>query len=261
MKVAICFLTNKINDDTVDFIRKSLIHQCETNVSDIQYDFYTLYDSNEIINDQKIITFNWSNLKKTYNITRVISDKEYVGMCCLPLFYLSDLHNEYDYYLFWEDDLLYTGFFNDHSIFDVLDKYIKFYDYDICFTDERQIAVHYKWNTWFWRQKGRYSINKKWKIYNYLLNTYVISKNALTDLKRFYTCGKYFGHHELIVNTFFYNQRDKYKIQTFDKYINVFTKWYNDTTYKNLSTINDNWLIHPVKTQEILNDLKSKFQI
>ena len=257
MNIGICFLTTdkKINNLIVNYIKTKLSECINNNInSNKKYELYTLLETEELnFTDYHKIPFNFNILKEKYNNRFFYIYKNFRGICHLPLFYFYDLHSEYDYYIFYEDDLLYTGFLfeNNNNPFNT----IPFENYDMMFMYDRIDNPN-----WHWRSKCEYNIPKKWIPYEGLLNCYIISNKALKELKDFCTNYSWDGHHELLVNSFFMNQQDKYKIGFVEKYIPCYINWLWVTTYQQLffKELSQYCFIHPIKNNDNLKYVKSK---
>jgi len=257
MNIGICFLTTdkKNNNQIVNYIKTKLSECINNDInSNKKYELYTLLetDKNNLI-DNHTISFKFDELKKKYNVDFFMF-KEFMGICHLPLFYFYDLHPEYDYYIFYEDDLLYTNFLFENNInpFNI----ISFENYDMMFMYNRINNPE-----WFWQLNCEYNIPKKWTPYEGLLNCYIISNKTLKELKDFCANSKWYGHHELLINSFFLNQQDKYKIGTINKYIPCYINWQEATLYQELffKELSEYCFVHPIKNDKMLNYVKSKY--
>ena len=113
---------------------------------------------------------------------------------------------------------------------------------------------------WHWANFN-HKICDGWIEYEGLLNSYIISNKALSDLKNFCTCNKWYGHHELMINSFFYNQKDKYKIGLYNDYIPTYIEWREFDVINRLLTEpipTKDFFIHPIKsfnTLSVVNDI------
>lgn len=253
MNIAICFLTNENKDLTIpNYIYEKLNKVTKNNSNN--YDIYRLLNVNQYSHrkyNNLTYEFTWEDLRKKYNHVDKWFYKEYMGVCDLPLFYLQENQPDYDYYIFYEDDLYFTGFNKNLNPFEKI--YIK--DYDIIFSYPRKYR-----ESWYWCSKYAYNLPNGWIPYEGLLNCYIISNKALKDLKEFCCNGEWHGHHELVVNSFFYNQKDKYKIGNINNYYKT-RIFLNDIELKiylrNNNIITENIFLHPIKENNMLTKVKN----
>ena len=256
MNIGVCFLTTELKSQNsiVNFIKNSLNNVLNIKNFYKQYHLYTLFETNNINSiEDNIIPFNFKQLREKYNIKHKYI-QNFRGVCHLPLFYLYDLHPEYDYYIFYEDDLLYTNFLFENNINPF--NNIPFEYYDITFTYNRIFNPN-----WYWVKNVSYNLPKEWTPYEGLLNCYIISNKALKDLKEFCCNGKWYGHHELMVNSFFYNQQDKYKIDLIKNHIPCNIHWLDSKLYQDLffKELSEYCFVHPIKNDKMLNYVKRKY--
>lgn len=254
MKVAICYLTNTKKDQAVsEGIKESLENVVVNNPNNVHtYDLYTLInvDKPKKKDNKNTYSFTWDELREKYNHVNRVFYRDYMGVCHLPLFYLQEKQPDYDYYIFYEDDLYFTGFnFNVNPF----EGYIM-NDYDVAFTYGRSYNPE-----WFWVSKFEYSLPEGWVGFEGLLNCYVISNQALKDLKEFCCNGKWHGHHELMVNSFFENQKDKYRTTSLNRIYKsrIFLDVNDLILYLMKQEDIGNTFIHPIKTFDMLMNIKS----
>lgn len=192
-----------------------------------------------------IFKFSYDNFKNEhkYELLEDYYVGKYSGNCIYPLLYFYMSH-DYDYYMFYEDDLAYTG--------DIVDLYDRIIDgeHDAYFSNEFEYAS----SKWYWvmpkfvPQLKYPAINRdNWR--KLVLNIYILNKKALNVLDEALNSGEWCGHHEFLVPTILYNN-DDISIDYFqDKLDDDITTWDKDYLKKYLIE-NDpktNSLYHPIK--------------
>ena len=253
MKVAICYLTNTKKDQTISKeIYKNLSKAIKDNPNnENEYDIYVLSNVDKLPKnrDSKTYPFTWDQLREKYNYIHKVFYKDYMGVCHLPLFYLQDNQPDYDYYIFYEDDLYFTGFKDGLNPFD---KYVSG-GFDMVFAYGRIYNP-----AWYWVSQFAYRLPEGWYGFEGLLNCYIISNKALKDLKEFCCDGKWFGHHELLVNSFFKNQPDKYKVTSLNHDFDsrIFLDKDDLLIYLKRNEKDENTFLHPIKTVDLLKMVK-----
>ena len=158
----------------------------------------------------------------------------------LPLLDMYNNHkNEYDMYLFWEDDLSYFG---KENIFDSID-----FNCDAIFQDKRLLVSD---DNWFWWYKADHKIDENIikNLYHGLLNIYGLNHNVIDNLFEFIKNGNYVEH-EMLISAFVLN--NNYKVNYINNYIKCWLK-YDDSA----PITNEYDLIHPIKQIRKYNKIK-----
>jgi len=205
------------------------------------------------VSEDHIFNFTWEEMIEKYHSK--FYGKAYVGNCCYPfieLWHRLEEHNShYDYFIFVEDDILYTGDYV--RLFDT----IKVNQYD---------CVRFQYNhfptNWYW-YKDQY-INKDTrrtvifpfcKIHKGLLQLYSLSNKAMSYLYDKLTFNVYLAHHELLINTLLDNN-DELTKHFYDQDLNTHIYVYKDELRRYIEhhSILENELYHPIK-----NDLFDTF--
>lgn len=253
MKIAICYLTNTKKDQTVsNEIYKSLENVVKNNSNNKHtYDiFRVINDNNQREDEDNTYYFTWEQLRKKYNHENRVFYKDYMGVCHLPLFYIKEKQPNYDYYIFYEDDLYFTGFDNNINPFDQF----PISDFDIIFTYGRSYNPN-----WFWISKFKHNLPEGWYGFEGLLNCYIISNKSLEDLQKFCCDGQWYGHHELMINAFFENQKNIYRVGSLNRTFKsrIFLEANDLVIYLMKYDENiENTFIHPIKNIDMLTKVK-----
>lgn len=232
MNQVILYLTNKTDKCTIKQFKrlKKQLKECDL--------IYLYHCTNNQIPDE-IKNLNY------YTFTSdILTDLNYnpientliPGSNHFPLlkFYLE--HPNYDYYWLIEDDVRYTGNFNDF-----INSYNNI-DSDLL---SAYVRTYYDEPDWYWwfRDNINYSINELLASFNPI---YRISNKALCFLNKFLIKG-FKGHHEMLMPSALKN--NSFKVNDF----NDFKPTYNKITYyhKKLNKIQyiKNMLYHPIKSK------------
>lgn len=243
MKIALCFLTTADYHFNIKMlkqqIKKSVLHDI---------DLYIYVDNNNKNHYTKCgntIYFHYSYFRhifnwnvEYYNDGSAIAFKS--GMEFLPLLDMYNNHkNEYDMYMFWEDDLSYFG---KENIFDSID-----FNCDAIFQDKRLLVSD---DNWFWWYKAEHKIDESIIkiLYHGLLNIYALKGNIIDSLFEFIKNGNYVEH-EMLISAFVLN--NNYNVNYINNYIKCWLK-YEDSA----PITNEYDLIHPVKQIRKYNKIK-----
>ena len=194
----------------------------------------------EVFDNTIYFSYDYLKQKYNYNIT-FLHHKPFHGLMNLPLIDLYRNHNEYDNYIFYEDDVLYQG---DKNLFTLFD-----YSYDMVFQDERQYNV-----IWYWylNMNNYYgNIKNEYLPYSGLLNIFAVSNKFLNEYYNFLKETGLMAFHEYSINSFTINRANK-NILTYTALPNSLSK---NMEYKSdlLKHGNHYNIVHPIKT---LKDLK-----
>jgi hypothetical protein len=238
MNIAICFLTTNKNHFNLKLLKDQIKLSSLHNIDVYEY----IDNDSEYIIDDHIIYFNYDFLvKKTkYNRAEInyihpaLGKK--VGLEFLTFIDMYINHkNEYDFYMFYEDDVSYFG---SKNLFDIID-----FNCDAIFQDRRFNA---KEDGWYWTSCEPYNLNDINIIYHGLLNIYGLTGNIINEIINYYSQGNY-CHHEGLISSYVLNN-GKYKVN----YINDYIKSYFD--FWDSVEVNGYYdLIHPIKTEEKYN--------
>ena len=154
MKISICFLTTNKNHFNLNLLKD----QAKSSLYDIDIYEYINYEYNgkSYYIDNNTIYFNYDFLIKKTNYNRKNINYiwhptlgKYVGLQFLPLIDMYINHkDEYDFYMFYEDDLLYFG---KENLFDKID-----FDCDVIFQDKR---INVKKDNWMWINSEPYNLS------------------------------------------------------------------------------------------------------
>lgn len=244
MNIAICYLTTSISQYQFNLNKLiEQINQCKKHYIDLYIyindeNLINNYITDNELNNIKYIHFSYSSLRQQFNYNHYWSNgdsstKRNSGMQIFPLLNLYQIHNNYDYYMFIEDDVLINT--ND-NIFDKIT-----YNFDILFSEPRTIN-----NNWYWINKDN-NIKKTFLPYSGLLNIYIVKNEVLNNFINNVINKGLYAHHEYLFNGYSYYMR--YNITYLSKLYNVYCKLklnLNDCYYD---------IIHPVKTKEEYNKI------
>lgn len=226
-----------------------VVYQYITN-NDI-YEF-NINHINKMINESKydidielVENIDIEKLKNKYNYHHDFYDSsKTTGLNFLILLDAYINHkDEYEYYLFWEEDLIFNS---ERNIFD--DICDNFKNYDIVFQNKRKLN-HY----WFWGLHN-YLNNikvKGYKPYEGLLNIYFMNSKVMEDLLKFMNDGNW-AHHEYLINSYIIKHKDKYNIGYLSNIYKVYTDFNRLSHNKNYKEYD---LVHPIKTLEDYSEL------
>ena len=247
-KIAICYITNNKNFNEVIF---KIYYKLVSYLNKNKFDVYILL-SNEINNNtinkkwekitHNLIIFKYYKLKNYLNYSHTFDKDEYVGNCHLPIIYFSKIHPEYIGYFFYEDDV-YINF--KQNLFDM----INFDNFDVILQNKRKIND----KEWSWLKKHLHSDFGNLTISNSgLYNIYYIKKKVLNQFYNWFMENYFYGHHELLYNTFFYLKKNEYNIEYFDNYVNDYTDSYNPKSLLLKTILNEkiHIIFHPCKNEQ-----------
>lgn len=243
MKIAICYLTCISND--YDFNFQHLLNHIKGQTKH-SVDLYKYINNENIdyeVNDNEI-TFSYDYITKQFNYSfRLKNGNSPVGdLSGLQIFPLLDLmkkHPEYDYYMFYEDDVLLN---TDKNLFDNLD-----------FTNKIILQNERIYNDLWWWYRG-YKLNNVLHYldpYSGLLNIYLVSKDILIYFIYTILNRGYYGHHELLFNGFvmkFYQNKISYLSDIYNLKCTVYDYQLDNESHE---------ITHPVKTKEQYDKLIS----
>jgi len=248
MKLAICFLTTNEKHFNLNILKQQIKDSKLHNI-----DLYVYVDNNDnyVIKDN-ITYFNYQYLKNKFNYQHTYYSGNVngstvfykAGMQFLPWLDMYTNHkDEYDMYLFFEDDVSY---FSDKNLFDSID-----FNCDALFQNKR---ITVEEDEWWWWYHSEYKIdrNKIQKTFHGLLNIYGCKQHIINDFINFLNEDNYI-HHELLLSAFILNNCN-IKVNYVDDYFKCYF------TYINKYSLEEKYdFVHPVKTLEkynFLNNLK-----
>lgn len=201
------------------------------------------YDCDLFIYDN--VDFDVYRKKFNYNHTFGAS---YEGMMFLILLDGYQKHkDEYKYYMFFEDDLVFNS---ERNLFDdICDNFIYSKDiYDVIFQNQRNKDYY-----WYWGIHNHLSNIKTqgYIPYSGLLNIFLMNQKTLEDLLKFINDGNW-AYHEYLINSYIMKYKDKYNIGYLSDIYKVYTDFNRLNYDKNYK---DYYLIHPIKTLEDYSEL------
>lgn len=245
MKISICFLSTIKNH----FNLQELINQ-SNNSKNHQIDIYEYINDENNIDDYKIdnntIYFKFNYLRNKFNYHHIYYNEaaEYsAGMQFLTLLDMYINHkNEYDIYMFYEDDLSYFG---KDNLFDKID-----FNCDVIFQSPRLTIEDDKW--WWWYNNNDHFINENLIIYHGLLNIYALKNYVCDNLLKFIQNN--YLHHEGLISTYVLNNYNN--IHYINNYINSYLD-FNDSYWDNPTKYD---LIHPIKLYERYKCIKEIYE-
>lgn len=249
MKIAVCFLSTNKNHFNYDLLlqqtKESKLHEIDiyhyiNDYNNIPH--YLLVNNNEIY-------FSFDVLKNKFNYNnylykeKSIDDKYNIAgnqfLCLLDLYVNNK--NEYDFFLFWENDIV---FFNkNNNFFDIIDFNCEALLLNNNF--EKNI------NEWFWIKYCNYYFNEHLDFKNALLQLYGFNKLSLEKFIDFIN-DKNYAHFELLIPTFVMNKLNN--INFISSFFNIKTEYY-EISIDNINNKID--ILHPVKTIEKYNNYKN----
>lgn len=252
MNIAICFLSTVKNHFNLENLKiqakNSKLHNIDV------YEYIENNDYTYNIEDKKIY-FNLYFLSKKYkwdhihdNVGNKIRDK--AGLLFLPLIDLyTNFKDKYDMYLFYEDDVSYFG---TENLFDIIN-----FNSDVVFQDQRITVDDDHWVWWYdWRNNNNVTNDVKIDrniikiLYHGLLNFYGLKPYVIEKFLNFIKDN--YAFYELLISAFILN--DNYSVHYINDYIQSYFSFNNDAPISNKYL-----LVHPVKTIEKYQSIKSKF--
>ena len=237
MNIAICFLTT-----IKDHFNLKLLKEQAKNSKNHNIDIYEYIDNDsEYYIKENTIYFNYQYLKNKFNYNHSWYNKtsgtlSKSGLQFLPWLDMYINHkNEYDMYLYYEDDLSY---FSEKNLFDIID-----FNCDAIFQNKRNLPFLDNW--WWYYNDNNHYLSNKYIPYHGPLHIYGAKGNIIDGFIEFIK-DNYF-HHELLISS--YILTNKYKVNYIDTYIYSYFAFFennisNDIYYE---------LIHPIKTIEKYN--------
>lgn len=235
MKIAICFLSIKENHFNYNLLKE----QCDNSKLHKIDIFYYINDNNiNYKRSKEYIYFNYNYLKHKYKYYHDFLDaykySSYYGLTFLTwLDMYSEHKNEYDMYLFYEDDICYFG---DNNFFDLID-----FNTDVLLQD--CVNLYKNDTTWYWYNEGPYNILNSYDIYHCIMNIYGAKQKVIEGFLDF--INKNYIHDEALLPTYVLNN------EFFVNYINDYIPLYSNyiDNINNIKSQNFN-LIHPIKTKD-----------
>lgn len=195
----------------------------------------------------KDCVFGWKHLQNKFSYEKwYIKTMRYQGNCMLPMFDLYIRHQDYDYYMFYEDDIAYLSKVN------IFDKIFDTFEdkFDAIFQDHRINNP-----TWIWTEQRFQNLSeiKQFTQYEGLCNIYILSGKIINGLIKFIKKG-YFAHHENLINSFVLNNYKPDRIKYIDDIFNIKCDWrpFDLSDCKNKYDI-----VHPVKQIEDYVNLRT----
>jgi hypothetical protein len=250
MNIAVCFLSITKDHFNLEELKKQAKESKLHNI-----DIYEYIENNDYTYnvEDKTIYYSLYHLAKKYNwnyvhtnIWNKIGDK--AGLLFLPLIDLYTNHkDEYDMFLFYEDDVSYFG---NENLFDTIDL-----NTDVVFQDRRITVDDDHWAWWYDER-----LNRDTKIdreiikvlYHGLLNFYALKSNVIADFIKFIKDN--YAYYELLIPAFVLN--NDYKVNYANDYVKTYSSFSDD------APITDEFLlVHPIKTIEKYNLIKSEIKI
>ena len=149
--------------------------------------------------------------------------------------------NEYDIYMFYENDLSYFG---KKNLFDSIN-----FNNDIIF--QKKCINIKKDLDWYWYKIHDYNILGSYTIYHSLMNIYCANSNFIEGLLKF--MNNNYMHHEGLIHTYALN--NNYKIDYINNYIPLYCNYINNIKKIRVYSYD---LIHPIKLEETYNRIKFK---
>jgi len=204
------------------------------------------YDCDLFIYDN--VDFDIYRKQFNYNYT---FGPSYVGVTFLILLDCYQKHkDEYKYYMFFEDDLIFNS---ERNLFDdICDNFIYNNDnkdiYDVIFQNQRKKNYY-----WYWGIHNHLSNIKRqcYIPYSGLLNIYLMNQKTIEDLIKFINKGNW-AHHEYLINSYILKNKDKYNIGYLNNIYKVYSIANRLIHHKNYKEYD---LIHPIKTLEEYSEL------
>lgn len=246
MKIAVCFLSI-IKDH---FNLQNLKNQAN-NSKYHQIDIYEYLDyDSEYKNENNTIYFNYPELKRKFNYLYEYDWKPGLGkkegMMFLPFLDMWLKHkNEYDFYLFIEDDVSYFG---NKNLFDTIN-----FDCHALMIFHPYMFTKYMQNHWWLVQAPHYldpNIIKD-NCHRYC-NIFGMQSNIVSQLVDFIDEGNY-AFFEWMIPSFLFNI--PIKINYISSYLRVFDTF--DETHLPKQLFYE--MIHPIKNIETYNYYKNNF--
>lgn len=279
-RIAVCFLMHsfaerpqylfyKLKKDLCEDDRYKVFAMLETsslsqNINKFEYDYGsycidipTNIHTNDFddklkfgISKDNSLLFTWDDMIKKYRSIK--HGPSYVGNCCYPFLELyhklEERKEHFDYFIFIEDDIIYTGDYKE--LFDKIqiDKY-DFVRY------ENKIADF----SWYWfnehkRTNKFRNVFGNRKLVHGLLQLYSLSNKAIKFLYDEITQNQYLAHHELLVSTLLENN-DNLTKHTYANDIptHIYVYEHELNNFLNSNPFRKNELYHPIKQVSYLS--------
>lgn len=238
MKVCCLFLTCKNSTNKVVMENYSNVaRMCAQSNIDL---YLYINDENQTYLDLgKTCYFSYSHLNYKFHYKYIFPErhKYYYGLMHLPLMDLYESHPEYDFYLFYEDDVF---FFGDYNIFDKID-----FNKDVFFQDKRTID-----EDWYWYHNyNNYSaLDRKFYLpWSGCLHIYGMSNKTLEKYIAFIKKRKLHAHHEYSINSYVLNNnKPDITISYFPNDVTMNCSWDGNTLDDNCYD-----LMHPIKDESM----------
>ena len=240
---AIFFLCANVNE-----IKIRIFERLKEQVSKVEnVDLYIAIDEEnkgeiDRVNHDKIVFFNYHKYKQ-YNLYRIRKDRRakitYIGNTIYPFIDFCINHLQYDRYMFYEDDMIYTG--------DISKLFNQCEGYDIVLQQEIKPAeAHWPWIMQEYNKlaTGYFYSNT----YNAMTNLYIVSKDCALFLHNRLLQKEWFAHHELIMATEIVSNDKKWKC--FSGNNAVFIYDYELGNYLSTEQVQKDTFYHPVKWPE-----------
>lgn len=155
--------------------------------------------------------------------------------------------DEYKYYMFFEDDLVFNS---ERNLFDdICDNFIYSKDvYDVIFQNQRNKDYYWYWGIYNYLSNIK---TKGYIPYSGLLNIFLMNQKTLEDLLDFINKGNW-AYHEYLINSYIMKYKDKYNIGYLSNIYKVYTDFNRLSHNKNYKEYD---LVHPIKTLEDYSEL------
>ena len=235
MKIAVCFLSCKRDHFNLEKWKFQAYNSKYHNI-----DIYEYIDHDaEYIIDGNTILFNYDYLRNKFNWHVVYNNLgSAVGMksstLLLPWLDMWSNHkNEYDMYLYIENDIAYFG---KKNFFDEID-----FNCDTIFATNRYLMSQFNWGWYDSEHKLDRNVIKDY--WHGLCNFFGYTSNKIEKLAAFINEGNY-AHCEWLLSSFAMNQNPLH-VHYVSNYMNVWTSYIKRDLPQN--KVYD--LIHPIKTE------------
>lgn len=234
----LCHTVNEVNVHTID----RLYRQAE----EFNIDVVVLTDNPKTENKNwNIKHFDYDELRSKYN-SMTEYKRKHIGNTVYPFLDFAETA-DYDWFMFYEDDLTYTG--NIGELYERLTT--RYSDYDCCFPS---MFIQY-YDKWVWLDEICEDVKHpdgicKFDTFHVLMNLYVMSKDAanrINNILRFNSDWR--GHHEWVIPTVLMHY--KFNIKFFCNDLNrCILRWNAVETEDHMlhEGVRINSLYHPIKT-------------
>lgn len=213
---------------------------------------------NEVKDKFNIYEFDYTTSFPQYNLFRIVkpdickkSKIYYNGNCIYPFMDFSTKH-DYDYYMFYEDDLLYTG-----NIIELYNKLVN---------DPHEFYTHVRYSKepkrWTWTFECKHITDPSYTQYwSHLFTIYMAPKKTLQKINEVLLSKKWYWHHEGILATITRDMDLFYIEKILDKSNVTFRiDWFDDKMKEFNNGISSNSLFHPIKKMETYTSIVDRIE-